>query len=130
MMIEALKTISPLEFCDDFLKFSWLLMTTQSQELFTYIHWLAAQVQEQQAEIAELHVTVENLSTADEYDKLLKEKSSWSSSMRQLQNELDEEKMAREKAEGERDEARNANAILIQQHQLALTSAKQELGAL
>ncbi|CAM6096291.1 unnamed protein product [Calypogeia fissa] len=64
----------------------------------------------------------QQIATAEGYDQLVKEKTSWASSQKQLEDELRDEKFALEKVIGEQDDARDTIAkdadVIRQQLQL------------
>ncbi|CAM6093832.1 unnamed protein product [Calypogeia fissa] len=132
-LVEQLCALKPEEYCEDYFRASQAHLMHHAAGLCAYICWLATKYEAQQEIILNLRDQVEQLSTAEDYDRLLKEKSSWTSSQKQLESELNEEKKAREKAELEQDKSRATvatNATLIQQHLQTLTNANQELSAL
>ncbi|CAM6085949.1 unnamed protein product [Calypogeia fissa] len=132
-LVEELKSMSSKEYCEEYATASRTLLEDHAAGLCAYIRWLATRVEQNQETILNLNDQVEQLSTAEDYDRLVKEKSSWTSSMKQLESELNEEKVAREKAELEREEARATvanNAELIQRHLRELGNTIQELESL
>ncbi|CAM6082639.1 unnamed protein product [Calypogeia fissa] len=87
--------------------------------------WLARTVKEQRTRIKDLVTQVEQITNAYEYDKLVKEKSSWFSTKEQLEDELRDDRLAMQKVIKERDEGRLTlakNAEVIQKNaQLFMT---------
>ncbi|CAM6082161.1 unnamed protein product [Calypogeia fissa] len=98
-LVEELKTLSSTEYCEEYITASCTLLADHAAGLCAYIRWLAIRVEQNQETILNLNNQVEQLSTVEDYDRLVKEKSSWTSSMKQLESELNEEKAAWEKAE-------------------------------
>ncbi|CAM6094528.1 unnamed protein product [Calypogeia fissa] len=102
-----------------------------------YLPWLAGRVTELKAdnvvlkgEIAELRTRIEDMANSEEYDHLLKEKSSWTSSRKQLEEELHEAKVATGQAIQERNTARATvveSAIVIERHVKTLTKLSAEI---
>ncbi|CAM6099466.1 unnamed protein product [Calypogeia fissa] len=132
-LVEELKTLSPTAYCEEYITSTRPFLTEHAAGLCAYIRWLAIRVEQNQETILNLNDQVEQLSSVEDYDRLVKEKSSWTGSMKQLESELNEEKVAREKAELEREEARAtvaSNADLIQRHLQELSNANQELESL
>ncbi|CAM6093760.1 unnamed protein product [Calypogeia fissa] len=105
--------------------------------MFRYLPWLARRVTELKAdnavlkgEIAELRTRIEDMANSEEYDHLLKEKSSWTSSIKQLEEELHEAKVATGQAIQERNTARATTAkndIVIERHVKTLTKLSAEI---
>ncbi|CAM6102192.1 unnamed protein product [Calypogeia fissa] len=132
-LVEELKMLSSTGYCEEYITTSRTLLEDHAAGLCAYIRWLATRVEQNQEIILNLNDQVEQLSTAEDYDRLVKEKSSWTSLMKQLESELNEEKVAREKVELKREEARAtvaSNAELIRRHLHELGNANQELESL
>ncbi|CAM6094471.1 unnamed protein product [Calypogeia fissa] len=102
-----------------------------------YLPWLAGRMTELKAdnamlkgEIAELRTRIEDMANFEEHDRLLKEKSSWTSSRKQLEEELHEAQAATEQAIQERNIARATTAeiaIVIERHVKTLTKLNAEV---
>ncbi|CAM6094131.1 unnamed protein product [Calypogeia fissa] len=117
-LVEELGALSAQVFCEDFIADTLRSLTSHSTYLFCYVRWLVGTVHMQQETIANLTSQLKKISTVDDYDRLVKEKSSKASSQKQLEDELRDEKVALEKVTRERDEACDTiakNAEVIRQ---------------
>ncbi|CAM6086194.1 unnamed protein product [Calypogeia fissa] len=75
-LVEELKTMSSTEYCEEYATASRTLLEDHAAGLCAYIRWLATRVEQNQETILNLNDQVEQLSTAEDYDQLVKEKSS------------------------------------------------------
>ncbi|CAM6094659.1 unnamed protein product [Calypogeia fissa] len=131
-LLVELRALSSKAFCKDHIASSLKELTEYSIGLFGYIHWLAELAQAQEQTITRLTDLVVQVSIAEDYDRLVKEKSSWTSSMQQRESELNDAKAKLEKVGHERDESRSTiakDAEILEQQLLELTRTTQELGA-
>ncbi|CAM6082546.1 unnamed protein product [Calypogeia fissa] len=129
-LVEELGALSARAFCEDFIADTLRTLTSHSTDLFCYVHWLARTVSSQQETIESLTSQLDQVSTTDDYDRLVKEKASWINSWKQLEEELRDEMAALEKVTQERDEVRATIAKdteIIKQQLQSLFIVNQEL---
>ncbi|CAM6123673.1 unnamed protein product [Calypogeia fissa] len=87
-MIEELGRISKRAFCEDLAAGTLETYKDYMDAMFKYLPWLARKVVEQKAEIAKLKSRIEDMANSADYDHLLKEKSNWTSTKKQLEDDL------------------------------------------
>ncbi|CAM6123801.1 unnamed protein product [Calypogeia fissa] len=136
-LVATLERLSKRAFWDDLTAGYLATFDDCTEDMFRYLPWLAKRVTELKAdnavlkgEIAELRTRIEDMANYDEYDHLLKEKSSWTSSRKQLEEELHEAKAATGQAIQERNIARATaakNAIVSERHVKTLTKLSAEI---
>ncbi|CAM6094056.1 unnamed protein product [Calypogeia fissa] len=128
-LASALEGLSARAFCEEFIEGTLVTLRDHSGELFTYVQWLACTVKEQRTQIKELVTQVEQITNVDEYDKLVKEKASWFSTRKQLEDELRNDRLAMQKVMKERDEGHLTlakNAKVIQKNAQLLMTVNQD----
>ncbi|CAM6128013.1 unnamed protein product [Calypogeia fissa] len=128
-LASALEVLSARAFCEEFIEGTLMNLRDHSAELFTYVQWLARTVKEQRTHIKELVTQMEQIANVDEYDKLVKEKASWFSTRKQLEDDLQSERGALQQVIKERDDGRFTlakNAEVIQKNAQILLSMSQD----
>ncbi|CAM6101658.1 unnamed protein product [Calypogeia fissa] len=128
-LVSALEGLSARAFCEEFIEGTLINLRDHSAELFTYVQWLACTVKEQHTRIKELVTQVEQITNVDEYDKLVKEKASWFSTRKQLEDDLQDERLALQKVIKERDDGHFTlakNAEVIQKNAQILVTMSQD----
>ncbi|CAM6094466.1 unnamed protein product [Calypogeia fissa] len=136
-LVAALGSLSKRAFWDDLTARYLATFNDCTEDLFRYLPWLAGRVTELKAdnamlkgEIAEFKTRIEDMANSEEHDRLLKEKSSWTSSRKQLEEELHEAQAATEQAIQERNIARATaakTAIVVERHVKTLTKLSAEV---
>ncbi|CAM6102937.1 unnamed protein product [Calypogeia fissa] len=136
-MVATLGRLSKRAFYDDLTAGYLATFNDYTEDMFRYLPWLARRVTELKAdnamltgEIKDLRTKIEDMANFEEYDHLLKEKSSWTSSRKQLEEELRKAKETTEQAVQERDTIRattSKNAIVIEHHLGTLTRLNAEI---
>ncbi|CAM6124058.1 unnamed protein product [Calypogeia fissa] len=116
-MVVELGKLNKRAFCEDLAAGHLEIFKEYTDSLFWYLPWMAKKVKELKeendglkVEIVDLKTRIEDMANFDNYDHLLKEKSSWSSAKKQLEDDLLEATNTTKQAIQERDVARETAA--------------------
>ncbi|CAM6124064.1 unnamed protein product [Calypogeia fissa] len=87
-LVNELGQLIARAFVDEFMAGTLSSLLDHTLSLFKYIQWMAFTITKQTDKIAGLTSQVEALSDTNNYELLLKEKGEWSSTNKQLKEEL------------------------------------------
>ncbi|CAM6101330.1 unnamed protein product [Calypogeia fissa] len=113
-MVVEFGKLSKWAFCEDFIADTLGNFQDYVDAMFRYLPWLARKAGEQKVKIVALKTRIEDMANSADYDHLLKEKSSWSDTRKQLEEELLEAKQATNQAIQERNEAHATTAKQVE----------------